>query len=98
MGQYYVHTPSDPVVDLQDRSLRVHRTDLIARKAKKPLDMQFDPQKTDLDRPKHGQEDPSDEAHTGGNTFAGGVRYPCPYPYFEHALTQPRRAGATQRA
>ncbi|KAH8984497.1 AAA domain-containing protein [Lactarius hatsudake] len=39
----------------------------------KPLYMQFDPQKTDLDKPKHGQEDPSGEAHTGGNTFAGGI-------------------------
>ncbi|KAH9017195.1 hypothetical protein EDB85DRAFT_2203339 [Lactarius pseudohatsudake] len=35
--------------------------------------MQFDPQKTDLDKPKHGQEDPSGEAHTGGNTFAGST-------------------------
>ncbi|KAH9048764.1 hypothetical protein EDB84DRAFT_1556607 [Lactarius hengduanensis] len=43
------------------------------RKAKKPLDMQFDPQKTDLDKLKHGQEDPSGEAHTGGNTFAGST-------------------------
>ncbi|KAH9017419.1 hypothetical protein EDB85DRAFT_2202558 [Lactarius pseudohatsudake] len=43
------------------------------RKAKKPLDMQFDPQKTDLDKLKHGQEDPSSEAHMGGNTFAGST-------------------------
>lgn len=56
-----------------DRSLRAQGTDPTARKTKKPLDMQFDPQKTDLDKPKHGQEDPSGEAHTGGNTFAGGT-------------------------
>ncbi|KAI9450095.1 AAA domain-containing protein [Lactarius psammicola] len=48
-------------------------TNPTARKAKKPLDMQFDPQKTDLDKPKHGEEDPSGEGHTGGNTFAGGT-------------------------
>jgi hypothetical protein len=52
-------------------------TDLkTAQKAKKKqLDMQFDPQETSLDKPKHGQEDPSGGAHSGGNTFAGGVRY-----------------------
>ncbi|KAH9046612.1 AAA domain-containing protein [Lactarius hengduanensis] len=64
---------SDAVIDQQDRSLRAYGTDATTRKAKKPLDMQFDPQKTDLDKPKHGQEDPSGEAHTGGNTFAGGT-------------------------
>jgi hypothetical protein len=42
---------------------------------KKQLDMQFDPQETSLDKPKHGQEDPSGGGHTGGNTFAGGVRF-----------------------
>lgn len=97
MGKYCVHTVQrDPAVDPQDHSLRTQRTDPTSQKAKKPLDMQFDPQQTDLDEPKHGQEDPSGEAHTGGNTFAGGVR--CPYPYSEHAFTQPRRAGATLRA
>jgi hypothetical protein len=57
-----------------------------AEKAKKkPLDMQFDPQKTDLDKPKHGQEDPSDEGHSGGNAFAGGVSCPC--STCQHTLT-----------
>ncbi|KAH9028964.1 AAA domain-containing protein [Lactarius pseudohatsudake] len=58
---------------LRKHGLRAHGTDPTAQKAKKPLDMQFDPQKTDLDKPKRGQEDPSGEAHTGGNTFAGGT-------------------------
>ncbi len=80
MGQYCVDAvQSDPVVDLQDGSLRAHGTDPTARKAKKVLDMQFDPQETDLDKPKHGQEDPSGGEHTGGNTFAGGVRCPLSY-------------------
>ncbi|KAH9160345.1 hypothetical protein EDB89DRAFT_2081954 [Lactarius sanguifluus] len=62
-----------------DEILRKHGSftriwyDATTRKAKKPLEMQFDPQETDLDKPKHGQEDPSGEAHTGGNTFAGGT-------------------------
>ncbi|KAH8981356.1 hypothetical protein EDB86DRAFT_2975917 [Lactarius hatsudake] len=74
MGRYCVGAvQSDAVVDLQVRSLRVHGTDAIARIAKKPLDIRFDPQKTNLDKPNCGQEDPSGEAHTGGNTFAGGT-------------------------
>jgi hypothetical protein len=58
--------------------LRMQTTDLkMAQKAKKKqLDMQFDPKETGLDEPKHGQEDPGGGAHSGGNTFAGGVRYP----------------------
>ncbi|KAH9028969.1 AAA domain-containing protein [Lactarius pseudohatsudake] len=58
---------------LRKHGLRAYGTDATTRKAKKPLDMQFDPQKTDLDKPKHGQEDLSGEAHMGGNTFAGGT-------------------------
>ncbi|KAH8990895.1 AAA domain-containing protein [Lactarius hatsudake] len=58
---------------LRKHGLRAYGTDATTRKAKKPLDMQFDPKKTDLDKPKHGQDDPSGEAHTGGNTFAGGT-------------------------
>ena len=72
-----VHAMSiDPVVDKDDRSLRAQRTERTAKKADKPLDMQFDPQKTDLDKPKHGQDDPTGAAHTGGSTFAGGVSIP----------------------
>ena len=56
-----------------DRSLRVKGTEQTAKKAKKPLDMQFDSQKTDFDKPKHGRDDPTGAAHTGGSTFAGGV-------------------------
>lgn len=59
-----------------DRSLRAKTADSTSRKANKPLDMQFDPQQTDLDKPKHGQEDPTGAAHTGGNTFAAGVSMP----------------------
>jgi hypothetical protein len=59
-----------------DRSLRAKGTNSTARKANKPLNMQFDPKNTDLDKPKHGQEDPTGAAHTGGGTFAGGVSMP----------------------
>ncbi|KAH8981377.1 hypothetical protein EDB86DRAFT_3087168 [Lactarius hatsudake] len=58
---------------LRKHGLRAYGTDATTQKAKKPFDMQFDPQKTDLDKPKHGQEDPSGGEHTGGNTFAGGT-------------------------
>ena len=62
----------------KDRSLlRAKGSDPTPRKANKPLDMQFDPQETSLDKPKHGQEDSSGVAHAGGNTFAGGVRISC---------------------
>jgi von Willebrand factor A domain-containing protein 8 len=61
---------------LSRRRLRTQSTDSLAvqKAKKKQLDMQFDPQENSLDEPKHGQEDPSGGAHSGGNTFAGGVR------------------------
>ncbi|VDB87134.1 unnamed protein product [Peniophora sp. CBMAI 1063] len=42
-------------------------------KAKRPLDMKFEPKKTDLDKPKFGKVDPNNDPHEGGNTWAGGV-------------------------
>ena len=47
-----------------------------AREATKKqiLDLKFEPKgDTSLDSPKFGKEDPKNEAHTGGNTWAGGV-------------------------
>lgn len=47
-----------------------------AREATKKqiLDLKFEPKgDTSLDSPKLGKEDPKNEAHTGGNTWAGGV-------------------------
>jgi von Willebrand factor A domain-containing protein 8 len=70
-----------PALTCQKRRLRAQGTNSTIgagkAKKKKQLDMQFNPQKTDLDKPKHGQEDPNDEAHSGENTFAGGVSGPC---------------------
>ena len=41
---------------------------------KQVLDLKFDPKgDTSLSQPKFGKEDPNNEAHTGGNTWAGGV-------------------------
>ena len=41
---------------------------------KKVLDIQFEPKgDTTLDNPKFGKEDPNNEPHSGGNTWAGGV-------------------------
>ena len=76
MGQYCV-LGEVRLLTCKDRSLRAKGTDPTTRKAKKPLNMEFDPEKTDLDKPKHGQEDPTGAPHTGGNTFAGGVRCTC---------------------
>lgn len=37
-------------------------------------DIKFEPKgKTDLSEPKFGKEDPKNEEHSGGNTWAGGV-------------------------
>src|ERR1700761_2714660 len=78
MGQYCVFEDVR-LLTCRDRILRAKGADPTTRKAKNPLDMQFDPEKTDLDKPKHGQEDPTDATHTGGNTFAGGGRCLCPH-------------------
>ncbi|KAK7683695.1 hypothetical protein QCA50_013071 [Cerrena zonata] len=41
---------------------------------KKVLDMKFEPTgDTKLDKPKFGKEDPDNEPHSGGNTWAGGT-------------------------
>lgn len=55
-------------------SLGVQRLNEEAPTAKRPLDMKFEPKKTDLDKPKFGKEDPNNDPHEGGNTWAGGVR------------------------
>ncbi len=47
-----------------------------AREATKKqiLDLKFEPKgDTSLNGPKFGKEDPKNEAHTGGNTWSGGV-------------------------
>ncbi|CDO72121.1 hypothetical protein BN946_scf184962.g64 [Trametes cinnabarina] len=42
--------------------------------AKRVLDIQFEPKgDTSLSEPKFGKEDPNNESHTGGNTWAGGT-------------------------
>ncbi len=43
---------------------------------KQVLDLKFEPKgDTSLTEPKFGKEDPDNEAHTGGNTWAGGVSF-----------------------
>ena len=58
-------------------SLLVKRLGLeAAREAaqKKVLDVKFEPKgNTDVSSPKFGKEDPNNQPHTGGNTWAGGV-------------------------
>lgn len=41
---------------------------------KKVMDVKFEPKETSLSKPKFGKEDPNNAPHTGGNTWAGGVR------------------------
>lgn len=36
--------------------------------------MKYEPKNTSLSEPKHGKDDPENKPHTGGNTWAGGVR------------------------
>lgn len=41
---------------------------------KKVVDIEFEPKgNTDLDKPKFGKDDPDNQPHEGGNTWAGGV-------------------------
>ena len=41
---------------------------------KKVIDVEFEPTgNTNLDKPKYGKEDPDNQPHEGGNTWAGGV-------------------------
>ncbi|KAI0089424.1 AAA domain-containing protein [Irpex rosettiformis] len=40
---------------------------------KKILDVKYEPKNTELSEPKHGKDDPKNESHEGGNTWAGGT-------------------------
>ena len=40
---------------------------------KRILDVKYEPKKIELSEPKHGKDDPKNEPHEGGNTWAGGV-------------------------
>ncbi|KAI0342455.1 hypothetical protein BDW22DRAFT_1330827 [Trametopsis cervina] len=60
---------------LDHHGLIVKRVGLeAAREAarKRVLDVKYEPRDTSLSNPKHGKDDPKNEAHTGGNTWAGG--------------------------
>lgn len=51
-----------------------------AREAvKKIQDVEFDPKETELGEPKEGKDDPNNEEHQGGNTWAGGVGSSSPF-------------------
>lgn len=61
---------------------------------KKVQDVHFEPKNTDLDQPKEGEHD--DEEHSGGNRWAGGVRFFQP---ISHLFSlHPRLAEETQQA
>ncbi|ETW77425.1 hypothetical protein HETIRDRAFT_156533 [Heterobasidion irregulare TC 32-1] len=61
---------------LEHHGLQVKRLGLDAGRdaaQKRVLDLKFEPKgSTDLDKPKFGKEDPNNEPHHGGNTWAGG--------------------------
>lgn len=65
------------ISDIRLYSLKVKHLGIEAAReaAKKRVnDIEFEPQgKTDLSEPKFGKEDPKNEEHSGGNTWAGGV-------------------------
>ena len=44
---------------------------------KRVLDVRYEPKNTSLSQPKYGKDDPKNESHVGGNTWAGGVSV-CP--------------------
>ncbi|KZV72548.1 hypothetical protein PENSPDRAFT_674901 [Peniophora sp. CONT] len=59
---------------LRHHGLRVQRLNQEETSStKRPLDMKFEPKKTELGKPKFGKEDPNNEPHEGGNTWAGGT-------------------------
>ena len=50
--------------------------DAVREEAKHIKNLAFKPSgSTDLKEPKFGKEDPKNEEHVGGNTWAGGVSY-----------------------
>ncbi|EPQ51988.1 hypothetical protein GLOTRDRAFT_132574 [Gloeophyllum trabeum ATCC 11539] len=74
----YKRETIDKLADiLEHHGLAVKQLGLeAAREAakKKVLDLRFEPKgSTDLSAPKYGKEDPKNEPHTGGNTWAGGT-------------------------
>lgn len=61
---------------------------------RKVLDIKFEPKgDTKLDKPKFGKEDPDNEPHSGGNTWAGGVGVIGLVSAFEFYLRFCRLAG-----
>ena len=61
-----------PVYSLVVKNLGIDAAREAAKK--QVLDLKFEPEgDTSLSEPKFGKEDPNNEAHTGGNTWAGGV-------------------------
>ena len=69
---YYPQTTSPANATSSLHVQRLNQED--SPKPKRPLDMKFEPKKTELDKPKFGKEDPNNDPHEGGNTWAGGVR------------------------
>ena len=76
MGASHAHTSMCGLLTLYYRLVVKNVGIDAAREAakKQVLDLKFDPKgDTSLSHPKFGKEDPNNEAHTGGNTWAGGV-------------------------
>ncbi|TDL27843.1 hypothetical protein BD410DRAFT_781753 [Rickenella mellea] len=67
----------DILLDILDHhGLKVDRLGIDAAREtskKQVKDVKFEPKNTELNEPKYGKEDPKNEEHHGGNTWAGGT-------------------------
>jgi len=57
--------------------------EVVRESAKKVRDIVYEAQEGGMDEPKEGELD-SDEEHSGGSTFAGGVRFFLERKFFCH--------------
>ena len=72
--------------------------DAVREDTEKIKDIAFKPSgSTDVSEPKYGKEDPKDEEHSGGNTWAGGVSCHSSLCVWYIRLFYPHRRGAEIR-
>jgi von Willebrand factor A domain-containing protein 8 len=72
-----------------------------AREAAKreALEIRFDPTgNTDLSEPKEGKHDPDNDAHVGGNTWAGGVSFCLAFSDASDCILMPTQSGGRDTA
>lgn len=80
MGMPFQSSVDEKAADGQVFSLAVKSLGITAAREaakKQVLDLKFEPKGDTISEPKFGKEDPNNEAHTGGNTWAGGVSATC---------------------